>query len=900
MVLLPWVFLTKSIDENQNLFNIVFFQEQWSSGSPINVQYFSHEHEQPDWTPSWKIYTEFLNWYYRVHKTHKINRDILVYLNTILVATKKPRDVMLEKISRLDKQIRFKKENKERFSCVLLLVWNINFKTWINIPCNESLLDKAAVVCFNQTKLDGRVLVNFTGIKGTFQNNSQIWNTIFCNDSSSVSWEKLCNGRRDCPVNEDEDWCQHIVLNFTLNNLVRSHWVRLEANKYQVQLPDFNQISNTLNWTKFLHSENCRTCLFNVSQRMNGTQIEHCVQGKHLDKCEDDPCSGTFKCLGYYCLPWRYVCDDIWHCPSGFDEHKDLCENPHKPGFYHCSNSSIYITQSSVCDGVLDCPDAKDEAQCDLHGLVCPPPCVCVLYTLICYGWDASFSVKRPYPHKLLYLSGLFTSMQIFTVMVNLHLIQFAQFKHNTFEDFCLNFPTKFPSIGFLLATENKIETLNSFCFLSVPKVTHVTLSRNNMKTKHCHTFADDAVVLSLDLSQNNLQNIKVCHFSNMRQLNTLNLSFNQISQLQSTSFLSLKELESLDLWMNNISDVDLDFRTLLARIKRVRTSSFAICCLSGKQKCYTLRQNHASCEATFLGSNIFQYTIWVVTAIVLLVNVIAVFKRARNKQDKNQMEVKKTLAKGFSYLVNGSCLGHFVVCFLLFFTAFVDAFYGADFKKESYHLRTRLCHYLVLLFIITSVESPLSATLVTVTRFMLVFYPLDTKFKEHQFVRTLFLDCFFFVLTYSVILTFLAALFGKHDEELSLNLCLPFRNSGYPFGVAAAIIVPISSLGICTSLSLFILYWKIRQQVKHQDIYGSMVSIRETRHHSSDKKRSTTSLSVKASLFCFSDLISSFTPCVLFMIMLFNKKYPHLLPVSTLSVLIPVKRIVHPILLQL
>ena len=27
-----------------------------------------------------------------------------------------------------------------------------------------------------------------------------------------------------------------------------------------------------------------------------------------------------FKCPGYHCIPWSYVCDGKWDCPHGYDE----------------------------------------------------------------------------------------------------------------------------------------------------------------------------------------------------------------------------------------------------------------------------------------------------------------------------------------------------------------------------------------------------------------------------------------------------------------------------------------------------------------------------------------------------------------------------------------------------
>ncbi len=30
--------------------------------------------------------------------------------------------------------------------------------------------------------------------------------------------------------------------------------------------------------------------------------------------------SAFYKCPGYYCVPWRAVCNNVWDCPGGADE----------------------------------------------------------------------------------------------------------------------------------------------------------------------------------------------------------------------------------------------------------------------------------------------------------------------------------------------------------------------------------------------------------------------------------------------------------------------------------------------------------------------------------------------------------------------------------------------------
>ncbi len=45
-----------------------------------------------------------------------------------------------------------------------------------------------------------------------------------------------------------------------------------------------------------------------------------CRSGCHLENCREFECNAMFKCLTSYCIPWSFVCDGKWDCPSGYDE----------------------------------------------------------------------------------------------------------------------------------------------------------------------------------------------------------------------------------------------------------------------------------------------------------------------------------------------------------------------------------------------------------------------------------------------------------------------------------------------------------------------------------------------------------------------------------------------------
>ena len=109
--------------------------------------------------------------------------------------------------------------------------------------------------------------------------------------------------------------------------------------------------------------------------------------GQHLVTCETINCSATqFKCPGYYCIPFRYVCNGRWECPGGREE--DHCNRSNCPGLFRCWKSTICISPQDVCDGIIDCPHGDDTRFCYMTLPPCPTSCVCMLF---------SFNIISPY-----------------------------------------------------------------------------------------------------------------------------------------------------------------------------------------------------------------------------------------------------------------------------------------------------------------------------------------------------------------------------------------------------------------------------------------------------------------------------------------------------------------------
>ena len=50
------------------------------------------------------------------------------------------------------------------------------------------------------------------------------------------------------------------------------------------------------------------------------THLTPCRTGEHLQNCREFNCNMKFKCLDYYCISGKYVCDGKWDCSHGYDK----------------------------------------------------------------------------------------------------------------------------------------------------------------------------------------------------------------------------------------------------------------------------------------------------------------------------------------------------------------------------------------------------------------------------------------------------------------------------------------------------------------------------------------------------------------------------------------------------
>ena len=136
-----------------------------------------------------------------------------------------------------------------------------------------------------------------------------------CISGGCMTFDKFCNGRRDCPLGEDEQGCVIIPK------------VKYEVSTF-MQLIDIAtgfcmDMDSNLPCTSLTECYSLQSlCHYDTKDGI----ILYCADGTHLgEKCAYHVCNYEYKCLNSYCIPTRKVCIFMFLC----------CIH------YHCAKKSV-------------------------------------------------------------------------------------------------------------------------------------------------------------------------------------------------------------------------------------------------------------------------------------------------------------------------------------------------------------------------------------------------------------------------------------------------------------------------------------------------------------------------------------------------------------------------------
>lgn len=228
--------------------------------------------------------------------------------------------------------------------------------------------------------------------------------------------------------------------------------------------------------------------------------LSPCRNGGHLENCPQFECGRRFKCKDSFCLSWTYVLDGKWDCSQGEEEQSEYMAHGREGscvGMFKCWRKHLCIPIICVCDGVFDCPAGDDEHLCELKFITCPDKCHCLALAISCHDFKELSNLlfifvaihKSPNSRKIL---GQFPE----AVFVIFHHCQLRNISDVLFPEYVIS----------LNIAMNGIALVTKKTFKKNSKLLWLSLDRNNIVSLEENTFSCVCNLRSLNLSNNPLQ----------------------------------------------------------------------------------------------------------------------------------------------------------------------------------------------------------------------------------------------------------------------------------------------------------------------------------------------------------------------------------------------------------
>ncbi len=667
------------------------------------------------------------------------------------------------------------------FPPILLCQWKIflHFRTFVFVIVKSNSTSTTFPLSF---------LLSSSGVK-----NQTIGNNLFRNPDKSYSSVRHLltdiyddKGKYSGPGNKGKN-LSHVAKTFSCSDLFfTSSWGScqvffLQANNNNIINEDISSQFKEIGTNLKCFTQNMIPCgdTTNICMEIpqicsfvlkNSSELSPCPQGQHLRSCEHFECNVNMKCPHSYCVSWAYVCDGKWDCPDGADEHQScrqprLCEH-----LFRCKDSRLCVHPAETCDGIKNCPLADDEDLCSLANVTCPNFCECLTFALVC---RSHFMPKAFATMFCPYFAVTFDSF-VFSMVVDeifdckISRIGILKMISSGLREACINFP-QLNSLFLLDMSSNKIRGLKSKCFKQ-GKVLKVLGLNNNLISK----VASDT-------------------FYKLPSLLLLNLSYNHLSDLSFTKPFSAK-LKILSLTNNSLQKLKLSQNQPLQVLE---TDNFRICCIvQAETKCSTRIPGYFSCSGV-LSDNGAK-----VVAHILIIFVVTCCTASLYFLTKG---TEKGSSKTFSCTATSLNFCHICYVMSLFILSAADFSLADTFALQEMIWRSSpACFVTFELILLYSIMEPSVLCLLSISRLMIVIYPISTRLKNVKFVIRL-IFCIFSCSTVLSVSATVLTFVELGSSGVPTLFCSPFLDPLGNVTVIKVLILLVGPLHMCAIIGVII-----------------------------------------------------------------------------------------------
>ena len=508
-----------------------------------------------------------------------------------------------------------------------------------------------------------------------------------------------------------------------------------------------------------------------------------------------------FQCPGHdYCLPVYLRCNGVRDCGDWQDEAD--CDTYTCPGFYRCRGSRVCLHADHVCDNVTQCPQRDDELLCDL---VCPEHCTCHGLAFTC----TQVFTPRSYP-TLRYLKAAGTGLSPTLLSRNTHLVylNLAACHVTNIEELI------FPHLHVLDLTNNDLSVIDGFHLLSLPRLKVLFLGGNPLMSNIFSAVplsGSTSQLIHLDLSNVSILELQLSHLRLFPMLQSLNLSGSGMDVVTMESFPGVPQLRQLDFRGCPLSRFTQHAFRELRGLQKVWADSYKVCCPQQLPPDFNLNQCLApgdpvsSCDS-LLGHKVLQVLFPLLAILSLLGNACAIFSHV--------FVLKVCRRFGFGVFLTHLSLSDFVMGVYLAVIGVADSVYKDKYVLEDTAWRQGVvCGMSGALWFLASEVSALIVCLITLDRVLVLLFPLS---RLHFRVPSAHLACGIVWLT-CLLLSFVPQVSHTaiSDVYRSSGLCVPLLASSSAADIDVNVLHVINILNFL--LFLIVVAGQIRVYVFRQ-----------------------------------------------------------------------------------
>ncbi len=598
------------------------------------------------------------------------------------------------------------------------------------------------------------------------------------------------------------------------------------------------------------YSEVCYTladiCVYKLNQLH---QLEPCKHGGHIEDCIKFQCNMMFKCPKSYCIPWLYVCDGKWDCPSGSEESaiSGCAPSRNCSGLFKCDRSHICIHLGNICDEFEDCWFGDDEQMCQLQSVKCPHSCTCLGFALRCYKTVVSAS-------DLFLLDVL----QVVSI-IDSKILQFTKVAEQ------LKNSMLFSSIRTGLKDVCKL-------YNSWKGIVAIDNSYNDVYLLEPECFSSLPVIKIIKLNNNVLTYISVHAFVNLPYLLFINLRENKISVLEGNVFENVSSLFLLHVQSNSLAEIHLQSLANI-KIKYISADDFKLCCVVPEAKCSAKQIWFETC------GNLFPNAAFEVGCITIALVISLLSSASFLIQDHSS----------FGYVVMATNLTDLLCATYLFGVFAANAFFGQMYVLNEHKWQSSfLCFLMYNIILLFCILSPTFLLILALCRYQVVKWPLEAKFKQKDFTSKLLSCVLFVMLVFSATGTVLV---GQLVDQVSSSLCLPFLEitaTSLCFKIATIFVAVFQSSMFGAIVSLYIcLVQALDLQAKGRP--------RAATSNSENREYHTKSIIAQVVLLCVSNLVCWLPSNFVFLSVMNLKQFPIELVFWNTLLILPLNSMVNP-----